>query len=194
MKLLILLLACGPKNTSAPTTSAPSTEVAEVAEVAAPASLPTPYTAEQIRDAMPVGTRVRFRVEAAGQPTVEKTMVVTAADESTGTFTSQTVDPASGAVLKDEGPSAYPWAELREHAAFPASQTERADAEIELPMGRYATWVYTVTDPAGPVTNYWFATALPGPPVQMVVSQGEAELMRMTMIEHSAPGQTGGIQ
>lgn len=191
MKLLILLLACGPKNPSAPTASAPSTEVAEVA---APANLPTPYTAEQIRDAMPVGTRVRFRVEAAGQPTVEKTMVVTAADVSTGTFTSQTVDPASGAVLQEEGSSAYPWAELREHAAFPVSQTARSDAEIELPMGRHATWVYTVTDPAGPVTTYWFATTLPGPPVQMVVSQGGAEVMRMTMIEHSVPGQTGGNQ
>ncbi len=179
---LLLLLACAPK-TAAP--SAP-TDAPTAPAATAPETLPTPYTAEQLRAAMPVGTTMRYRLDAAEQPTMEQRWVVTAADEQTCTIASTMHDPQSGELKVDEGAETSAWTELRDHAAFPPGLTTETSEEIDIPAGHFATRVYHVRQPDGPIRHFWFAPELPGPPVQMVVAAPDGtELMKMTLLERS---------
>ena len=94
-----------------------------------------------------------------------------------------------GALLQDEGSSRSTWAELMGHAAFPAAQTTREDASVEVPAGRFDTWLYTVEDSAEDgtpqVKRYHFARNLPGPPVLFTIEQGGAEVFRMALLERT---------
>ncbi len=188
MKLLtLLLLACAskaPVPTAAPAEAAP----AEAAPAAALKDnlLPTPFTAEQLRAAMPVGTLMRFRLEAEGQMPAEQRWQVTAADAETCTIASAIYDLSSGALLVDEGAETSTWAELRDHAAFPAGLTTQTSEEIEVPAGRLSVAGYHVRQPDGPMRHFWFSPALPGPPVKMsVVAPNGTELMSMALIERT---------
>ena len=103
--------------------------------------------------------------------------------------------PASGIAVDESGtPVAEPtreaatWAELHEHAAFPASRTTIRDEEITVPAGTFACRLYVVDEPdtgAGARTSrYWFATdvAMAGPPIRMEVVSGAETLMTMTLV------------
>lgn len=178
--LTTLLLACGPK---VPSSTAPA--AGPSAEAPAPATaqtLPTPYSAEQIRDAMPVGRTMHFKLEKAGQPPVELRWKVTASDANGCTIHEEIVDPSAGAPVAPGDDSTHAWEELRQHAAFPAQGTVVSQREIDAPMGRLRVDVYRVSEDAA-VTEYSFAPDMPGPPVLMVVTAGDQEVMRMTMLE-----------
>lgn len=176
--LFLLALACAPKAPpAAPAADAPAAD-------APAATLPTPYTAEQIRDAMPTGATMRFRLERADQPTTEMRWEVTASDAQGCTLHSAIYDAATGALVQDEGAMTHTWVELRGHAAFPVEGTVVSEAELDLPMGHRRVTVYRVPD-EGVMVDYHFAPELPGPPVLMVVSFGDRELTRMTMLERS---------
>ena len=179
--LLALLLACGPK-------AAPPVSPVNPSAALAPETLPTPYTAEQIRDAMPVGTVIRLKMEVSGQPLTEQRWTVTAADAEGCTIHSEVLDAGTGALLVDEGSDASRWDELRDHAAFPAAHTTQAEGEITVPAGTFATRIYHVSAPDAPSRHFWFSPDLPGPPVQMtVLAPDGAELMRMSLIERTRP-------
>lgn len=177
---------------AAPSAAAPSAPTApSVGDRAALAplpdgTLPRMFTAEQLRAAMPVGHTLRLRYQPAGAPATEARWRVVAADERGCTIASQVYDPA-GALVRDEGNGTSTWAELREHAAFPAADTTVTDGTVEVPAGRFASRVYRVTtrDAAGVVTvkTLHFAVDLPGPPVLMIVERDGREVMRMTMLE-----------
>jgi hypothetical protein len=183
--LLALLLACGPKDSP----SAPA-EPDAVAPASPPAEemLPTPYTAEQIRDAMPVGTTLKFVTEEAGKPAVTSLWTVVAADAETGTFRFQELAPdGTPAGVAEE--STFPWADLRDHALFPAAGGRRVDSEHETPAGRFRTLYYEVTTQAEgqtTVSRYHFAVDHPGPPVWMQVEQSGEVALTMTLVARSA--------
>lgn len=187
----LVLSACG----SAATPPAPRLPVAAPVTVAAPAAsstealpdgtAPRPFTAEQIRAAMPVGHLLRLRMEAPGAEPQEQRWEVTSADATHCTIASKVYDQ-SGVLARDEGAGTSLWTELRDHAAFPAAETEITSGTIEVPAGRFDTRVYKVTSRDGVhtvVKTLHFATALPGPPVLMTVEQDGVLAMKMTLLE-----------
>lgn len=146
-------------------------------------TLPRPFTAEQIRAAMPVGTQIDLRVAVGGQAPVSFRWVVSAADAETVTILSSTQGP-DGRWTPDEGDGRSRWSELVEHAAFPSKQSQRVESTVDTPLGHFDTWRYTVNgkDEAGnaQVSTYHFARTLPGPPVLYTIEQGGVEVFRMS--------------
>ncbi len=150
-----------------------------------PPLAPLPFTAGEIRDAMPVGTELRLRMEAHGEVTIE-TWVVTAADGDGCTITSKVFDEA-GALLEDQGAGTSTWNDLRDHARFPDATTERSESHVDVPAGSFATWLYVVRGPGDDgketTSRYHFAKSLPGPPVSMTVEVEGQVVARMTLVE-----------
>lgn len=158
-------------------------------EAAAPAPAdpmaPRPFTEAELRAAMPVGTRLRFRIDPHGQPSVEERWEVTAATGADCTIRSVVHDPVTGAVIEEQGSATSTWAELVAHAAFPVALTTIEDAMVTVPAGTFPTRRYTVRDLDGTTRVFDFATALPGPPVQVSATRDGAPLMTMTLSERS---------
>lgn len=177
MIALLLFLACAHKD--APVVPSP-TETAAAAQAMAR----TPYTAAQIRDAMPVGTVIVYRRAEAGKDPYLNRMTVVAADEASGTIADAVVD-AQGTVLSEEAPATMQWEELRKHAEFPVAALQTSDDAVDVPAGHFDTWKYVVTEPDGTVTTYQFARTLPGPPVWMEIRAGEMVAFSMELVSRT---------
>lgn len=171
--VLVLLAGCSSTSSTAPTTPAAAAPAEAVA--------PIPFTAEQIRDAMPPGTELKLRVASPGKPTVIQHWVVLRADAETGTIASRLLDE-NGELVQDEGAQTSRWQELREHAKFPADKTTVTDATVTVPAGTFPTKLYEVRE-GSTVKKMHFAPALPGPPIDMVVEVDGKVVMHMTLLE-----------
>jgi hypothetical protein len=187
MLSFLLVVACAHRGTATPepvapppvTTLAVEPTAAEAGEMATP-----PYTADQIREAMPVGTMIVYRrVEAGKDPYLDR-MTVTAADATTCTIADAVVD-ADGKVLTDHGTQTAAWEELRKHAEFPVAGMEKSDSSVDVPAGHFGTWKYVVTAPDGMVSTYHFAPELPGPPVWMEMRAGDVVAFSMVLVSRS---------
>ncbi|HTE54448.1 MAG TPA: hypothetical protein VK698_26525 [Kofleriaceae bacterium] len=189
---LSLVVACGggggggaPATATAPTADAVSGAApAAAAPAAEPGLAPRPFTAEQIRVAMPVGTEIRYRLEETGKPAVIVHSKVTVADAAAMTMVSRVL-AEDGSVLSEEPARTTRWDDLLKHASFPADHTKRSQGKVEVPAGTFETLDYVVTESANgatTVTTFRFATALPGPPVSLVVEKGGAVVQRMTLL------------
>jgi hypothetical protein len=168
---------------SAPATTAPAAAIAS----GPAATAPTPFTAEQIRDANPRGTRLVFRIEEADAPPVLREMRFTVTDDDTATIESVMLD-AGGAPMGEPERSTATWTELRNHAAFPAAATTRSDATCTVPAGRFDCRLYTVrggTDESPTTSRFHFARTRPGPPVRYEVEKDGEITFRMTLVEDS---------
>ena len=119
-------------------------------------------------------------MEADGKPTTIEHWEFTASDEAQATIHAITKDE-TGKVLADETGSSK-WEELHKHGQFPAAATTIEDnVEITVPAGTFKTRLYTVK--AGEATRrFWFATELPGPPVQFTTEQAGKVVMRAQML------------
>lgn len=152
-----------------------------------PETAPTPYTADEIRAALPPGSRIVLRREMQGLPTVHSTMTFRAADDperETRLVVHTTTPDGMEVAPPDEG--TVSWEELRDHAAFPAAATERAEGRIEVPAGGFDCMLYTVRtmeQGAPTVSRYWFAKDLPGPPVLLEVEREGTTILRLTLLE-----------
>ena len=192
MRTLLVLLACsllacsGPEPSEAPE---PVTEAEPEAtkERAADSSetLPPPFTGEQIRQAMPAGSTIRFRIESAGAPSEISLWEVDANPPEGLSMRSSTLTE-DGAVI--EGPVSAgptPWDELRDHASFPATETTREATTVQTPSGPADGWRYVRTqekEGRALVTTYEFASTLPGPPVLMTKQVEGKTVMSMRRI------------
>jgi hypothetical protein len=148
---------------------------------------PTPYTAEQIREANPRGTRLVFRLEQTGEPTVLNVMVFVDSDAQAAVTESRVLS-LSGDPIGDVGRSESTWVAFRDHGAFPADRTRRVRATVTVPAGTFDVWRYTVQPGTGQgeaVTDFWFALDRPGPPVLMETRTGSEMTLRMVLIEDS---------
>lgn len=171
--LLSLLLACGepPEPDAAVVPAeAPAAPADEAPDV--PTHHPTPFTAAQIRGAMPVGTSWSFQQTTPGGTTTLAWEVV-AADDETVTIA---YTPEGG----ERQEQVDRFDDLVGHALFETSDTVRERAERALPWGTEAGWSYVRTteeDGQTKVQRYFFADAHPGPPVWMSWTLGETEIM-----------------
>jgi hypothetical protein len=153
---------------------------------AEPDRLPTPFTAEQIRDAMPPGLELELRRAADGSELVERWRVVAA--DAEGVDIEFTALDASGNAAGPPRVSRSGWTELRDHASFPAAHATREETVRDTPLGKLDGWLYTVKDPeGGTVTRYFFARSLPGAPVEMTVTRGETVVVEMAQLSRNRP-------
>jgi hypothetical protein len=148
---------------------------------AEPGLAPRPFTAEQIRAAMPAGTDLRMRVEEQGKPPAVLHWHVTAADAQGMTMSSEVLDNEDHLIAR-QPPQTARWDELVHHADFPAAATRQGQSRIQVPAGMYDTTDYQVRGEGGIVTTYRFAKSLPGPPILMVVEKEGLIIKSMTLL------------
>jgi len=143
---------------------------------------PHPYTPDQIRDFC-IGRTVTHRVEQAESVHFVETRFL-AGDAESGTLITRTVDPDG---IVTEGPTRSPirWADLRDHATFPAARTTVTDAICETLAGEFECMLYTVTSesPDGPVSRFYFAKKCPGAPVLFESELGGTMVYRMVLTD-----------
>jgi len=141
---------------------------------------PQLFTVEQLREACFVGRVIEYRMAAEGKPTTIEHWEFVAADDQEATIHSITRDEA-GKVLEDTTAKAS-WDELYKHGQFPAAATSIEDGvPLTVAAGEFQTRLYTVTD-GDTVRRFWFATTLPGPPVQFTTERGGTEVQRAEML------------
>jgi hypothetical protein len=196
LPLLILALAagCGAPSTEAPapasvpasasaSASAPAPASASAsAHVSASALYPTPYTAEQIRDATRPGRLFAFRLEVAGKPTVVQATEFTRVERDRAELVT-TIRDAAGRVIETRPAKWVGWEDLRKHAEFARDRVTTAEESITVPTGTFRCVVYRVRGDAGETEVFYFAKDQPGPPVLFYSEKGGARVMTSTMIE-----------
>lgn len=142
--------------------------------------LPTPFTAEQIRDACR-GRRWKIVTEAPGaEPVVQLTEFLGSDDE--GTTMRATIVGADGRPAAEPEEHRATWEQLRQHAQFPAESTTVDDDHITHPLGELDTLRYTV-DIGDRQRVFWFATAYPGMPVRSTTLVGGVPTSTSTVVE-----------
>jgi hypothetical protein len=188
--LVSFALACGAPavpeaavpEAAAPEAAAGTPAAPQAAEAAAPpdaTSYPTPYTAEQIRDATRPGRSYTWRLEESGKPPVERTVEFTRVD-------------AEGAELRRDGAARrVTWEELRKHAEFPRALVTTREETVTVPAGTYDCIVYVVNDrAAGETSTFYFAKTMPGAPVLFFTEKAGARLLTNTLVRYT-PGAGG---
>lgn len=142
-------------------------------------TLPTPFTADQIRDAMPAGAGLTMVLTEGGATSTQEWTVL-AADDTAMMLRVVTTD-AEGAVTEET--STAPWTALRDHASFPVGAATRRRATTNSDLGMLEGWQYEVTVD-GHVSTYFFADAHPGPPIffNTRLPDGRMLLARITAV------------
>ncbi len=154
---------------------------------AADATLPTPYTAEQIRDSYVLGLRVVTRFTTPqGVKLFVSEVVEWSADGMS--ITDQPLDD-DGAPVGDAMRVKTTWPEVRDHAKFPAGSARREREERQTPLGKAEGWVYRVTGDNGVESEYFFADAWPGPPIVYSQSRDGKQAFLAEMIERGVADQ-----
>jgi hypothetical protein len=152
---------------------------------------PTPYTAEQIREATRVGRTYEYLVERPGAAPARRRMVFVAATPERTTTEFTMFDAATGTSLGPPERTDSTYAELRDHARYPKAATTIEATSVVLPAGTFACRRYTVVRAGEGGENRTvacFADALPGPPVQLRRETGGRLTMTMTLLRYE-PGQ-----
>ncbi|MCB9665704.1 MAG: hypothetical protein H6732_16465 [Alphaproteobacteria bacterium] len=161
----------------------------------ASADLPTPFSAAQIRQGMPKGLSIRLETSGPSGVLSRDEWVVTKS-EPAGVDIRYTSFSAEGKAIGGSEQKHDSWDTLEGHARFPRERATRERATVETRLGSFEGWKYVVTEteegaegsPAVVRTSsYWFADALPGAPVRMVVEQGGTEVVRMEQVSRKGP-------
>jgi hypothetical protein len=149
-------------------------------------SAPTPYTAEQIRDATKVGRTYEFIIEKPDGPPERLRMKFVAVTAQGTTVESVPLD-GTGKPKGEMKRAESTWAELRDHARYPKAGTTIEETTTITPAGTFACKRYTVVEqkPAGEErTVACFASDLPGPPVELRKEMGGQLVMTMSLLRH----------
>lgn len=189
----LALVGCGggPTDEAAPPEATAEPEAAASADPDSTAEEPTadapgdilphPFTAEQIRDAMPAGLVVELLNTTPGGDQRQRWTVQSADEEGMTMLYSN---------LTGEGEltQSSTWVELRNHATFSVETAKRERTTQTTELGELEGWLYTIEDPtAGAVTEMFFADDYPGAPVQMTTQQGETVVMSMKQLSRQLP-------
>ncbi len=120
-------------------------------------TLPTPFSADEIRAGCPDGRTVRMRDEA-GVVSVSRFLD----GDADGTTVESWTESADGAtVAAPPSRSRVSWRELQQHASFPAGGTRVSRETIRTHLGEHECLRYDVGD-----ATFWFDVRRPGMPVQ----------------------------
>lgn len=144
-----------------------------------PGFAPTPFSSEQIRKALPKGSWVKLRNETQDGPPTAITFRFLGGTKQNARIET-TITDEKGSQLAPPDKSAPSWKELQSHASFPEASVRIGQGRIRTFMGDLDCLFYEVRG-GGTVTRYWFAKALPGPPVLLEEIRDGKLLRRMTM-------------
>jgi hypothetical protein len=148
--------------------------------VLGPDLLPTPFTADEIREGCPAGRLIRIRVESEGEAPSERFSRFVDCDDGGATMQRGLVG-ADGQPVGEARGGRTSWHELQAHAAFPRSRATQDTDVIETPLGRLECLRYTVLDGADTDT-FWFDTGRPGMPVRVTTRRDGRVVESSTMI------------
>jgi hypothetical protein len=172
----LMLFACGGAPAPKSPPPAPKTE----APAPATGFAPMLFTVEQLRAGNAKGRRIELRMELDGKPTTTEHWEFTAVDDTNATIHAITRD-FEGQIIADQTGTST-WVELHKHGQFPAATTTFEDnVSITVPAGTFTTRLYTVKAD-GATRRVWFATDLPGPPVQFTTEKDGKVVMRAQML------------
>lgn len=149
-------------------------------------TLPTPYTAEEIRDAWTEGLEVWTTVKMQGN---EQASVLTVeAWSPDGANICTQLSNAEGERVGEKQCGDSTWEELRMHGSFPASRASRERHRETTPLGDLEGWLYRVEEDNGSVTESFFADSSPGVPALMRRSNGGETFFEMVQTRRVVPG------
>ena len=153
--------------------------------VLAPGRAPTPFTADEIRAGCPAGRTIRLRVDVVGRPPYHRVSRFVECDAAGATL-------ERSRLLLDGTPLAEPevdrvtWRDLQAHASFPVGDTTIEPARIQTAIGELDCLRYTVRD--GDAEDvFWFATDLPGMPVQSLTRRHGEVVTTVSVVDSSMP-------
>ncbi len=149
--------------------------------------LPTPFTAEQIRDEWAPGLTLVMHTRTPGGETWERWTVV-AADADGADIEFAQID-AEGKAAGEPRTGRSSWLELRSHANYPTSATTREEVTRDTALGELDGWLYKVRDGAGGETEVFFANSLPGAPLEMRVTKDGGMVMELAQVERHKPAE-----
>lgn len=139
-----------------------------------------PFTAEQIRTGTPDGHTLDIVTTREGEVVDRRRTIYFDPDE---TSVSMRLAPLSeaGVVDADAMEARTTWADLREHAVFPAETTTVTEETIDTPLGNLPCRRYDVA--SGETTlAYWFSAAHPGMPVRSATLSDGVEVEVTTVV------------
>lgn len=132
-----------------------------------PGLLPTPFTADEIREATGAGKRIRLLLEGPDGPLGEHINHFTETDAEGATLDRWAADDPKAVVSRR-----VTWVELQGHAAFDAATTSVSTVSVSTPLGELTCRRYDTDDGV-----FWFSIAHPGMPVLH-----ESEGLRTTVL------------
>lgn len=142
---------------------------------------PTPFSADQIRDASGPGTTVTFRVEPQDADAYFDRWEFLGGDDEVGRRR-RWAESLDGEVLEDPVVVETAWLDLQRHASYPAATTRLMTGSAATPAGEFDCWVYVLANDDGTITRASFAPSEPGPPV-LIETHREGELLfRMSLV------------
>lgn len=153
--------------------------------------LPTPFTADQIRDEWKPGFELTMRRWTAEGESLERWRVV-AADQD-GVDIEFAAVSCDGEVIEQPVTRHSTWTELRDHASYSASVASRSRDGRITKLGDLEGWLYTVDNTEeNTVSDLFFADSLPGAPVQMTVRRGDEKVMVLEQIARRSSAVSSG--
>ena len=151
--------------------------------LAAEEHLPTPYSAEELREVWREGFELDSKVWTPKEETLARTRVE-AWSESEVTTSEQTIS-ASGEPQSEKRSGTTTWEALRDHARFDAARAHRERQQRDTALGSLEGWLYTVNPSNNTVLELFFADGMPGPPVTFKQSIDGAPVFKMEQIRRS---------
>lgn len=152
------------------------------AHILGPGLLPTPFTAAEIRAATGAGITIRLFVESPDGSRHERFNRFEQTDADGATLRAWFADNPDDVVT-----SRTTWADLQQHAAFPADHTTVTTEAIDIPLGHLVCTRYDTSDgPDAPMETYWFSPDHPGMPVRYEVPLDGGMLRTTVMSVDSA--------
>ncbi len=148
---------------------------------------PTPFSAEQLRAACPVGRVDTFLIESPSRPPVHQTTRFVSSTFNGAVFVASMSTP-DGQPVGEPVRARATWTDLQAHASHPADSTVITEDDVRVPAGRFDCWVYTVTSGTD-VQRLHFAKGLPGPPVRAVQEVDGVVQLDMRLVEHRVEAQ-----
>jgi hypothetical protein len=151
-----------------------------------PDLLPTPFSADEIRDGCPPGRTCRTLVELA-DGTAHVRVSRFGEHTEDGCLYERWVESVDGVIDGEPAVSPVPWLALQRHAGFTAAVSTVAPERISTPLGELDCLRYDVRD-GEDVTTFWFAHSLPGMPVKVVEVVAGQAVETATMVSNDSGG------
>lgn len=157
---------------------------------AEPGFAPTPFTAEQIRNAMPVDLKVGIAMTLHQNGQTQQQTQYLHVLESTPEKVQLESWTVAGEQESEHRTAWSEWAELRDHAKFPAEMTRIDDFRLTTALGTYDTWRYTIEQDRDGLLDrqeFYFAKDLPGPPILFNRTLGGQPVFEAAIISRETP-------